>query len=36
MRDLGLPSDVLLRKLKKHISFALRWVTIAQVATHIP
>ena len=30
----GLPADVLLGKLKKDISFALRRGTIAQVTTH--
>ncbi len=30
MRDLGLPADVLVGKLKKDISFALRRGTIAQ------
>ena len=34
MRDSGLPADVLLGKLKKDISFALRRGTIAQVTTH--
>jgi hypothetical protein len=33
MRDSGLPADVLLGKLKKDISFALRRGTIAQVTT---
>jgi hypothetical protein len=33
MRDSGLPVDVLLGKLKKGISFALRRGTIAQVTT---
>ncbi len=34
MRDSGLPADVLVGKLKKDISFALRRGTIAQVTTH--
>ena len=34
MRDSALPADVLLGKLKKDISFALRRGTIAQVTTH--
>jgi hypothetical protein len=34
MRDSALPADVLLGKLKKDISFALRRDTIAQVTTH--
>ena len=34
LRDSGLPADVLLGKLKKDISFALRRGTIAQVTTH--
>jgi hypothetical protein len=34
MRDSGLPADVLLGKLKKDISFALRRGTIVQVTTH--
>jgi hypothetical protein len=34
MRDSGLPADVLLGKLKKDISFALRRGTIAQVTKH--
>jgi hypothetical protein len=34
MRDSGLPADVLLGKLKKDISFALRRGTIAQVTCH--
>jgi hypothetical protein len=34
MRDLGLPADVLVGKLKKDISVALRRGTIAQVTTH--
>jgi hypothetical protein len=34
LRDSGLPADVLLGKLKKDISFALRRGTIAQVITH--
>ena len=33
MRDSGLPADVLVNKLKKDISFALRRGTIAQVTT---
>jgi hypothetical protein len=33
-RDSGLPADVLLGKLAKDISFALRRGTIAQVTTH--
>ena len=33
MRDSGLPADVLVGKLKKDISFALRRGTIAQVTT---
>jgi hypothetical protein len=33
MRDSGLPADVLLGKLKKDISLALRRGTIAQVTT---
>jgi hypothetical protein len=33
LRDSGLPADVLLGKLKKDISFALRRGTIAQVTT---
>jgi hypothetical protein len=33
MRDSGLPADVLLGKLKKDISFALRRGTIAQGTT---
>jgi hypothetical protein len=34
LRDSGLPADVLLCKLKKDLSFALRRGTIAQVTTH--
>ena len=34
LRDSGLPADVLVGKLKKDISFALRRGTIAQVTTH--
>ncbi len=34
MRDSGLPADVLVSKLKKDVSFALRRGTIAQVSTH--
>ena len=34
MRDSGLPADVLVGKLKKDISFALRRGTIAQGTTH--
>jgi hypothetical protein len=34
MRDSGLPAGVLVGKLKKDISFALRRGTIAQVTTH--
>ncbi len=34
LRDSGPPADVLLGKLKKDISFALRRGTIAQVTTH--
>jgi hypothetical protein len=34
LRDSGLPADVLLGKLNKDISFALRRGTIAQVTTH--
>ncbi len=34
LRDSGLPADVLLGKLKKDISFALRRGTIAQVTKH--
>ncbi len=34
LRDSGLPADVMLGKLKKDISFALRRGTIAQVTTH--
>ena len=34
MRDSGLPADVLVGKLKKDISSALRRDTIAQVNTH--
>jgi hypothetical protein len=34
MRDSGLPADVLVGKLNKDISFALRRGTIAQVTTH--
>jgi hypothetical protein len=34
MRDSGLPADVLVGKLEKDISFALRRGTIAQVTTH--
>jgi hypothetical protein len=34
MRDSGLPADVLVGKLKKDTSFALRQGTIAQVTTH--
>ena len=34
LRDSGLPADVLLGKLKKDISFALRRGTIAEVTTH--
>ena len=34
LRDAGLPTDVLVGKLKKDISFALRRGTIAQVTTH--
>ncbi len=34
LRDSDLPADVLLGKLKKDISFALRRGTIAQVTTH--
>jgi hypothetical protein len=33
MRDSGLPAEVLVGKLKKDISFALRRGTIAQVTT---
>ncbi len=33
LRDSGLPADVLVGKLKKDISFALRRGTIAQVTT---
>jgi hypothetical protein len=33
MRDSGLPADVLVGKLKKDISFALRRGTIAHVTT---
>ena len=33
IRDSGLPADVLVGKLKKDISFALRRGTIAQVTT---
>jgi hypothetical protein len=35
MRDSALPADVLLGKLNKDISFALRRGTIAQVTTHL-
>jgi hypothetical protein len=34
LRDSGLPADVLVSKLNKGISFALRRGTIAQVTTH--
>jgi hypothetical protein len=34
LHDSGLPADVLLGKLKKDISFALRRGTIAQVTKH--
>jgi hypothetical protein len=34
MRDSGLPADVLVGRLKKDISFALRRGTIAQVTRH--
>jgi hypothetical protein len=34
MRDSALPADVLLGKLAKDLSFALRQGTIAQVTTH--
>jgi hypothetical protein len=34
LRDSGLPADVLLGKLNKDISFALRRGTIAQVTKH--
>ena len=34
LRDSGLPADVLVGKLKKDISFALRRGTIALVTTH--
>jgi hypothetical protein len=33
-RDDGLPADVLVGKLKKDVSFALRRSTIAKVTTH--